>query len=162
MTPLTPLAVKAAKSIVKYVYNREIQNISWKYVSGNRKFQGLKVGVYRQETERVRKARKTGSFGCPNEGLQGAVRVRVRVCGGERGAHGGRQAEALPEEEPDQLPQGAPGWQCWRQRINFTEKTHRTMKKQRIIELAVKVLVAALTAFLTAIGTTSCMGHGPF
>ena len=35
------------------------------------------------------------------------------------------------------------------------------MKKQRIIELAVKVLVAALTAFLTAIGTTSCMGHGP-
>jgi hypothetical protein len=35
------------------------------------------------------------------------------------------------------------------------------MKKQRIIELTVKVLVAALTAFLTAIGTTSCMGHGP-
>ena len=35
------------------------------------------------------------------------------------------------------------------------------MKKQRMIELAVKVLVAALTAFLTAIGTTSCMGHGP-
>ena len=35
------------------------------------------------------------------------------------------------------------------------------MKKQRIVELAVKVLVAALTAFLTAIGTTSCMGHGP-
>ncbi len=27
------------------------------------------------------------------------------------------------------------------------------MKKQRIIELAVKVLVAALTAFLTAIST---------
>ena len=36
------------------------------------------------------------------------------------------------------------------------------MKKQRIIELAVKVLVAALTAFLTAIGTTSCLGKGPF
>ena len=35
------------------------------------------------------------------------------------------------------------------------------MKKQRIIELAVKVLVAALTAFLTAISTTSCLGHGP-
>jgi hypothetical protein len=35
------------------------------------------------------------------------------------------------------------------------------MKKQRVIELAVKVLVAALTAFLTAIGTTSCMGLGP-
>ena len=37
-----------------------------------------------------------------------------------------------------------------------------SMKKQRIIELAVKVIVAALTAFLTALGTTSCMGHGPF
>ena len=36
------------------------------------------------------------------------------------------------------------------------------MKKQRIIELAVKVTVAALTAFLTAIGTTSCLGKGPF
>jgi hypothetical protein len=35
------------------------------------------------------------------------------------------------------------------------------MKKQRIIELAVKVIVAALTAFLTAISTTSCLGHGP-
>ena len=35
------------------------------------------------------------------------------------------------------------------------------MKKNRIIELVVKVAVAALTAFLTALGTTSCMGHGP-
>ena len=35
------------------------------------------------------------------------------------------------------------------------------MKKQRIVELAVKMIVAALTAFLTAIGTTSCMGQGP-
>ena len=35
------------------------------------------------------------------------------------------------------------------------------MKKQRIIEMAVKVIVAALTAFLTAISTTSCLGHGP-
>jgi hypothetical protein len=36
------------------------------------------------------------------------------------------------------------------------------MKKHRVIELAVKVVVAALTAFLTALGTTSCMGAGPF
>ena len=36
------------------------------------------------------------------------------------------------------------------------------MKKQRFIELAVKVIVAALTAFLTALGTTSCMGNGLF
>ena len=35
------------------------------------------------------------------------------------------------------------------------------MKKQRMIEIAVKVLVAALTAFLTALGTTSCLGYGP-
>ena len=35
------------------------------------------------------------------------------------------------------------------------------MKKQKFIELAVKVVVAALTAFLTAITTTSCLGHGP-
>ena len=36
------------------------------------------------------------------------------------------------------------------------------MTKKRIIELAVKVVVAALTAFLTALTTTSCMGKGPF
>ena len=34
--------------------------------------------------------------------------------------------------------------------------------KKRVIEVAVKVIVAALTAFLTAIGTTSCLGKGPF
>ena len=34
--------------------------------------------------------------------------------------------------------------------------------KKKMIEIAVKVLVAALTAFLTAITTTSCMGYGPF
>ena len=33
--------------------------------------------------------------------------------------------------------------------------------KKRIVEIVVKVAVAALTAFLTAITTTSCMGHGP-
>ena len=36
------------------------------------------------------------------------------------------------------------------------------MTKKRLIELAVKVIVAALTAFLTALTTTSCMGKGPF
>ena len=36
------------------------------------------------------------------------------------------------------------------------------MTKKRVIELAVKVVVAALTAFLTALSTTSCMGFGPF
>ena len=37
---------------------------------------------------------------------------------------------------------------------------YKVMKK-RFIEIAVKVVVAALTAFLTAITTTSCMGYGP-
>ena len=32
---------------------------------------------------------------------------------------------------------------------------------KRIVEVAVKVIVAALTAFLTAITTPSCMGYGP-
>ena len=36
------------------------------------------------------------------------------------------------------------------------------MKKTRLIEIAVKMIVAALTAFVTAITTTSCMGYGPF
>ena len=34
--------------------------------------------------------------------------------------------------------------------------------KKRIIEVAVKVIVAALTAFLTALTKTICMGYGPF
>ena len=35
------------------------------------------------------------------------------------------------------------------------------MKKQRLIEIAVKMVVAALTAFVTALTTTSCAGYGP-
>ena len=35
-------------------------------------------------------------------------------------------------------------------------------KKKHIIEIVVKVIVAALTAFVTAITTTSCLGHVPF
>ncbi|MBR4643751.1 MAG: smalltalk protein [Bacteroidaceae bacterium] len=31
------------------------------------------------------------------------------------------------------------------------------MKKKNLIEYVVKVIVAALTAFLTALGTTSCI-----
>ena len=36
------------------------------------------------------------------------------------------------------------------------------MKKTKLIEIAVKMIVAALTAFLTALTTTSCLGYGPF
>ena len=35
------------------------------------------------------------------------------------------------------------------------------MKWKRIVDIAVKVVVAAVTAFVTALGTTSCMGYGP-
>ena len=34
--------------------------------------------------------------------------------------------------------------------------------KKKVIEIAVKMIVAPLTAFVTAITTTSCMGYGPF
>ena len=34
--------------------------------------------------------------------------------------------------------------------------------KKKVIEIAVKMIVAALTAFVTASTTTSCMGYGPF
>ncbi len=35
------------------------------------------------------------------------------------------------------------------------------MEKKNFWEVAIRILVAALTAALTALGTTSCMGHGP-
>ena len=35
------------------------------------------------------------------------------------------------------------------------------MKKERIFEVVAKMVVAALTAFITALTTPSCMGHGP-
>ena len=36
------------------------------------------------------------------------------------------------------------------------------MKKNSVWEVILKVIVAAITAALTALGTTSCMGRGPF
>ena len=35
------------------------------------------------------------------------------------------------------------------------------MYKKKLIELVAKMIVAALTAFITALTTTSCMGYGP-
>ena len=37
----------------------------------------------------------------------------------------------------------------------------KAMNRKRIIELVAKMIVAALTAFITALTTTSCLGHGP-
>ena len=36
------------------------------------------------------------------------------------------------------------------------------MEKKNFWQMLAKVIVAALTAALTAVTTTSCMGHGPF
>ena len=33
--------------------------------------------------------------------------------------------------------------------------------KSRFVEIALRIVIAALTAALTAETTTSCMGHGP-
>ena len=33
--------------------------------------------------------------------------------------------------------------------------------KNRLIEIALRIVIAALTAALTALTTTSCMGYGP-
>ena len=35
------------------------------------------------------------------------------------------------------------------------------MKNKSIWEVVLRILVAAASAALTALGTTSCMGHGP-
>jgi len=35
------------------------------------------------------------------------------------------------------------------------------MNKKQFLEIAAKIIVAALTAFITALTTTSCMGYGP-
>ena len=36
------------------------------------------------------------------------------------------------------------------------------MKKASIWEIVLRIVIAAATAALTALGTTSCMGYGPF
>ena len=44
-----------------------------------------------------------------------------------------------------------------------TLNTHYAMKKNNSIwEILLRIVIAAATAALTALGTTSCMGYGPF
>ena len=43
----------------------------------------------------------------------------------------------------------------------FLEKKEKTMKKETW-KTIIQVVISILTAALTAMGTTSCMGHGPF
>ena len=35
------------------------------------------------------------------------------------------------------------------------------MNKTKLLETILRIIIAAITAALTAITTTSCMGHGP-
>ena len=41
-------------------------------------------------------------------------------------------------------------------------KRGKAMKKNNFWETVIRIAIAALTAALTALGTTSCMGCGPF
>ena len=41
------------------------------------------------------------------------------------------------------------------------QKNIKFMKDKKFWEVVAKVIVAALTAALTAVTTTSCMGYGP-
>ena len=45
---------------------------------------------------------------------------------------------------------------------NVKLKHLRLMKKNSFWETVIRIAIAALTAALTALGTTSCMGYGPF
>jgi len=38
----------------------------------------------------------------------------------------------------------------------------KIMKKNSFWEVVIRIAIAALSAALTALGTTSCMGYGPF
>ena len=52
-------------------------------------------------------------------------------------------------------------WRCI-PKISFLKKKEKIMKKNNIYEILLRILIAAATAALTAVTTTSCMGHGPF
>ena len=47
------------------------------------------------------------------------------------------------------------------QRVRPRDIGDNMMKKNNFWEVVIRVAIAALTAALTALGTTSCMGMGP-
>ena len=100
-----------------------------------------KIRRNRMQAHGVRRKRKARRKPAPCLGL----------CYGIRGVR-------CPYIERDN-PEGLPPLHGKSKLINSKFKI---MKGSKIIETLVKVVVAALTAFLTAITTTSCMGHGPF
>ena len=93
------------------------------------------------QAHRVRRKRKARRRPNPCLGL----------CYGIRGV----RCPYIERDNPERLPplQG---------NSKFKIKKSKAMNKSKIIETLVKVVVAALTAFLTAITTTSCLGCGPF
>jgi hypothetical protein len=48
-----------------------------------------------------------------------------------------------------------------RESFNIQQSTFNIMKKETW-KAIIQVAISILTAALTALGTTSCMGHGPF
>ena len=99
-----------------------------------------KIHRNRMQTHRVRRKRKARRRPAPCLGS----------CYGIRGVR-------CPYIERDN-PEGLPPLQEKPKLINLKFKI---MKGSKIIETLVKVVVAALTAFLTALTTTSCFGYGP-
>ena len=46
--------------------------------------------------------------------------------------------------------------------FNTQHSTLLKLMKKNFWEVVIRIAIAALTAALTALGTTSCMGYGPF
>ena len=44
----------------------------------------------------------------------------------------------------------------------MSPEQYSSLNQKNVWEVIVRVVIAALSAALTAITTTSCMGHGPF
>ena len=67
------------------------------------------------------------------------------------------RAHSFPKKEAAFVSKKKPNF-----KLLTTLISTNTMKlKNRLIEIGLKIVIAALTAALTAITTTSCMGYGP-
>ncbi|MBR4130762.1 MAG: smalltalk protein [Bacteroidaceae bacterium] len=79
---------------------------------------------------------------------------------GMAGSHQGNGRRGKPNAPRRKRPQNS--LQPLPELKTLTTQKLTIMKKNSIWELILKVIVAAITAALTAITTTSCMGRGPF
>ena len=79
---------------------------------------------------------------------------------GVAGSHQGNGRRGKPNVPRRRHPENS--LQSLSELKTLTTQKLTTMKKNNIWELILKVIVAAITAALTAITTTSCIGYGPF